>query len=43
MRIILQKGLKQGLSPYEFIKDYWTHKPEAFKLKLTHLNLKLYT
>ena len=35
------KTLK-GLTPYEFIKDYWTQKPEAFKLKPTHLNLKPY-
>ena len=35
------KTLK-GLTPYEFIKDYWTQKPEAFKLKSTHLNLKQY-
>ena len=32
----------KGLTPYEFIKNYWTQKPEAFKLKPTHLNLKLY-
>jgi len=36
------KTLK-GLTPYEFIKDYWTQKPEAFKLKPTHLNLKPYS
>ena len=36
------KTLK-GLTPYEFIKNYWTQKPEIFKLKPTHLNLKPYT
>ena len=36
------KTLK-GLTPYEFIKNYWTQKPEAFKLKPTYLNLKPYT
>ena len=35
------KTLK-GLTPYEFIKDYWNQKPEAFKLKPTHLNLNPY-
>ena len=35
------KTLK-GLTPYEFIKDYWTQKPKAFKLKPIHLNMKLY-
>ena len=35
------KTLK-GLTPYEFIKDYWTQKLESFKLKPTHLNLKSY-
>ena len=36
------KTLK-GLTPYEFIKHYWTQKPEAFTLKPTHLNMKTYT
>ena len=36
------KTLKE-LTPYEFIKNYWTQKPEAFKLKTTHLNMKSYT
>ena len=36
------KTLK-GLTPYEFIKNYWTQKTEAFKLKPTHLNMKTYT
>ena len=35
------KTLK-GLTPYEFIKDYWTQKPEIFKLKPIYLNLKPY-
>ena len=35
------KTLK-GLTPYEFIKPYWTQKPEVFKLKPTYLNLKSY-
>ena len=35
------KTLK-GLTPYEFIKNYWTQKPKIFKLKPTHLNLKPY-
>ena len=32
----------KGLPPYEFIKNYWTQKPETFKLKPTHLNRKPY-
>ena len=36
------KTLK-GLTPYEFIKDCWTQKPETFTLKPTHLNLKPYS
>ena len=35
------KTLK-GLTLYEFIKDYWTQKPEVFKFKPTYLNMKPY-
>jgi len=33
----------QGLTPYEFIQNYWTHHPEKFKINPSHLNMKPYT
>ena len=35
------KTLK-GLTPYEFIQNYWTYHPETFKIKPSQLNMKPY-